>query len=239
VFGHAAGGQADALEGGMNVLIVYAHHEPTSLTAAMKNVALTQLSQKNDNVVVSDLYGEGFSPLAQKWDFVTTSGNHFNYMLEQRHAAHLDMAFSPDILGEIQKIQTAELVLFITPIWWFSVPAILKGWFDRVLAMGVAWDGGRIYEDGLLRGKQAMLIAAAGGPEIYYHENGRHKASVLQVLHPINHGTLAFCGFNVHEPFVVLNSLGMDSAGRAEALKDLRFRIDNLTTSPEWLTYYG
>jgi NAD(P)H dehydrogenase (quinone) len=223
----------------MNVLIVYAHHEPSSLTAAMKNLAVTTLGQQGHSVVVTDLYGEGFSAIAQKWDFVTTSGNHFNYMLEQRHAAHLDMAFSPDIVGEIQKIQAAELILFVTPIWWFSVPAILKGWFDRVLAMGVAWDGGRIYEDGLLRGKQAMMVAVAGGPEGYYHESGRHKATALQVLHPINHGTLAFCGLNVHEPFVVLNSLGMSDAERDQSLGALGFRLKNVSTSPEWLTFYG
>ena len=223
----------------MNVLIIYAHHEPSSFTAAMKNMAITTLGGQGHSVVVSDLYGEGFSAIAQKWDFVTTSGKHFNYMLEQRHAARLDMAFSPDIIGEIQKIQAAELVLFITPIWWFSVPAILKGWFDRVLAMGVTWDGGKIYENGLMRGKQAMLIAVGGGPEAYYKEDGRHKANVLQVLHPINHGTLAFCGFNVHEPFVVLNSLGMSDAERTQALSQLNFRLTNLTTSPEWLTFYG
>ena len=83
----------------MNILIVYAHHEPGSLTAAMKNTAVNTLTQQGHSVTVSDLYGEGFSAVAQRWDFVTTSGNHFNYMLEQRHAAHLDNAFSPDIVG--------------------------------------------------------------------------------------------------------------------------------------------
>ena len=66
----------------MNVLIVYAHHEPGSFTTAMKNVALQTLEGPNNTVVVSDLYAQGFSAVAQKWDFVTTSGGHFNYMLE-------------------------------------------------------------------------------------------------------------------------------------------------------------
>jgi NAD(P)H dehydrogenase (quinone) len=223
----------------MNVLIVYAHHEPTSFTSAMKNLATEVLAHQGHQVIVSDLYGQGFNPTAQKWDFVTTSGGHFNYMLEQRHAARLDNAFSPDILGEIQKVQAAELILFVTPIWWFSVPAILKGWFDRVLAMGVTWDGGKIYENGLLRGKQAMILAAAGGPAGYYSPDGKHKATAVQILHPINHGTLAFCGLNVHEPYVSLNVLGQDDAGRAKALKDLRFRLENMLASPQWLTFYS
>lgn len=205
----------------------------------MKNLAIEVLTRQGHTVAVSDLYGQGFNSQAQKWDFVTTSGGHFNYMLEQRHAARLDNAFSPDITGEIQKIQAADLVLFATPIWWFSVPAILKGWFDRVLAMGVAWDGGKIYENGLLRGKQAMLIAAAGGPSDYYRPEGKHKASMSQILHPINHGTLAFCGFNVHEPYVALNVLGTDQAGLEKMLKDLQFRLENLIGSPQWHTFYS
>lgn len=222
----------------MNILIVYAHHEPSSFTAAMKNLATQVFAAQGHTIVMSDLYGQGFSPQAQKWDFVTTSGGHFNYMLEQRHAARLDLAFSPDILGEIEKIRAAQVILFVTPIWWFSVPAILKGWFDRVLAMGVAWDGGKIYENGLLRGKQAMLIAAAGGPAQYYQPNGRHKATTEQILHHVNHGTLAFCGMNVHEPFVALGVLGLDQAGRDKTLQELQFRLENMIKSPQWMTYY-
>lgn len=219
----------------MNILIVYAHHEPSSFTSAMKNLAIEVFQSQGHKVVVSDLYGQGFNPLAQKWDFVTTTGNHFNYMLEQKHAARLDWAFSPDILGEIQKVKEADLLLVVAPIWWFSVPAILKGWFDRVLAMGVAWDGGKIYENGLLGGKQAMLAVTGGGPVEYYSVNGRHKATPVQILHPINHGTLAFCGYNVHEPFVALNTFGAGDEGRAQMLKDLRYRLEHMLDSPQWL----
>lgn len=223
----------------MNILIVYAHHEPSSFTAAMKNLATEILSRQSHNVVISDLYGQGFSAVAQKWDFVTTSGGHFNYMLEQKHAANLDLAFSPDILGEIEKVRAAEIILLVTPIWWFSVPAILKGWFDRVLAMGVTWDSGKIYENGLLRGKQAMLIASAGGPAQYYQENGRHKATAVEILHHVNHGTLAFCGLNVHEPFVALGVLGLDQEGRDKVLQELQFRLEHLLDSPQWLSNYS
>jgi NAD(P)H dehydrogenase (quinone) len=223
----------------VNVLIVYAHDEPSSFTAAMKNAVTESLTHQGHSVVISDLYGQGFSAVAQKWDFVTTSGHHYNYMLEQKHAANLDLAFSPDILSEIQKVRAAELLVFITPIWWFSVPGILKGWFDRVLAMGVAWDGGKIYEQGLMRDKQAMIVASAGGPPEYYREDGRHKATAVQILHPINHGTLAFCGMNVHEPFVQLGVLGMNEASLDTALRDLQFRMEHVVDSPQWLIRYG
>lgn len=222
----------------MNIFIVYAHHEPGSFTAAMKNIAVQSLETQGHSVTVSDLYGQGFSAVAQKWDFVTTSGHHFNYMLEQKHSANLENSFSPDILGEMQKLQAADILLLITPLWWSSVPAILKGWFDRVLAMGVAWDTGKFYENGLMRGKQALLAAAAGHPAAYYTPKGRHMAASVQVLHPINHDTLAFCGFNVQEPFVALNVLGT-AEDRKKALKEWEFRVQNFVASPQWLTFYG
>jgi NAD(P)H dehydrogenase (quinone) len=205
----------------------------------MKNVVLQALESAGHSVVVSDLYAQGFSAVAQKWDFVTTSGGHFNYMLEQKHAANLEMSFSPDILGEIQKLKAADIVIFIAPLWWMSVPAILKGWFDRVLAMGVAWDNDKIYENGLLRGKQAMLVAASGQPESYFRSDGRHRATPSQLLYPINHTTLAYCGFNVHESFVALNILDASVEMREKALKDLQFRIQNIVSSPQWLVFYA
>lgn len=223
----------------MNILIVYAHHEPSSFTAAMKNLATEIFTKQGHAVTISDLYGLGFNPSAQKWDFVTTTGGHFNYMTEQKHAAQLDMSFSPDIASEISKVQAADFVLFVTPLWWHSAPAILKGWFDRVLAMGFAWDGGQFYEKGLLRSKQAMLACAVGHPSEYYQPNREHKATINQFLHPINYGTLAFCGFNVHEPFTAMNVLGMDDAAREKCMQELQFRLEHFLDSPSWLVRYS
>lgn len=223
----------------MNILIVYAHHEPGSFTGAMKNLVTEVLTKQGHAVTISDLYGLGFNPAAQKWDFVTTSGGHFNYMLEQKHAAQLNMAFSPDISSEMGKVRVADFIIFVTPLWWHSVPAIMKGWFDRVLAMGFAWDGGQFYEKGLLRGKQAMLVCAVGHPSEYYQATSKHKASIGQFLHPINYGTLAFCGLNVHESFTAMNVLGMDEPAREQSLKELEFRIEHLLDSPNWLVRYS
>lgn len=222
----------------MNILSVYAHHEPSSLTAALKNVATSTLASQGHQLYESDLYGSGFSPKAEKYDFVTTSGGHFNYMLEQRHAALQDMSFAPDISDEIGKLLAADVIIFHTPIWWFSVPAVLKGWFDRVLAMGVAWNGGKIYEDGLLRGKSVMVCAVAGGPKEYYQVNGKHQATMLQILHPIHHGTFAFCGLDVIEPFIVYNSLGLDEPARETVLKEYQFKIEHIIDSPAYLHKY-
>jgi NAD(P)H dehydrogenase (quinone) len=107
-----------------------------------------------------------------------------------------------------------------------------------VLAMGVAWDGGQFYEKGLFRGKQAMMIIAAGHPAEYYSASGLHKTTLVQALHPINCNVLAFCGFDVHEPFAALNVLGVDKPGKEKLLEDLKFRLDHLVDSPTWLSKY-
>jgi NAD(P)H dehydrogenase (quinone) len=219
----------------LNILIVYAHHEPSSFTSAMKNLAVEVLQGQGHKVIVSDLYGQGFNPLAQKWDFVTTTGGHYNYMFEQKHAANLDWAFSPDIVAEIEKVKEADVLLLVSPLWWSSVPAILKGWFDRVLAMGVAWDTGKIFENGLLGGKQAMMVVSGASPPQFYSQEGNYRSTITQMLHPINMGTLAFCGYNVHEPYVALSANSASDEQRAQMLKDLRYRLEHLLDSPQYL----
>jgi len=222
----------------MNVLVVYAHHEPGSLTAALKNIAVSVLQRQGHTVTVSDLYGSNFQAVAQKYDMNQLSGKHFNYMLEQRNAASLDWDFSPDIVEQLQKVKEADVILFYSPVWWFSVPAILKGWFDRVLVMGVAWDGGRTYEAGLLRGKTAMLSVIAGGPREYYQPLNKHRATMKQILHPINHGTLAFCGLDVLEPFVVYESMSMTPDQYKAVLEQHQSVIENLQVSPQYLSKF-
>ncbi len=222
----------------MTILSVYAHHEPSSITARLKNTAIVTLLKQGHTVLETDLYGSGFAPRAEKYDFNTLSGEHFNYMLEQKHSALNNMSFAPDILAEIDKINQADVIIFHAPLWWFSVPAVLKGWFDRVLAMGVAWDGGSIYDKGLLRGKSALMCVVAGGPEEYFRPEGKHKASIEQILHPIQHGTLAFCGLNVHEPFVVLDSFSKNAEQIQELTSLYEFKIEHLFDSPSYFSNY-
>lgn len=222
----------------MTILSIYAHHEPSSLTASLKNAAEGVLTRQGHTLLESDLYGTGFSPKAERFDFINTSGKHFNYMMEQKNTATNGMGFAPDIVAEFEKIASADIILFHMPLWWQGPPAILKGWFDRVLAMGVAWDAGKIYDKGLLRGKAAMLCVSVGYPEEFYAPTGLHKASMEQILHPVQYGTLAYCGLDIIEPFVIYNSLGLNEAAIRTVLEEYSFKIETLTTSPTYLTRF-
>jgi NAD(P)H dehydrogenase (quinone) len=222
----------------MNILVVYAHHEPTSLTASLKNAGVSTMTSAGHTVVESDLYGMGFHPVAGKYDFTTLREEHFSYLLEQKHASEAEWAFSPDIVSEMQKIQAADIVVFYAPIWWFSLPAIMKGWLDRVLTMGFAWDGGKIYESGLLRGKSAMVVGVAGGPEEFYQPLGKHKATMRQIMHPVHHGTLSFCGLDVLEPFFVYSSMNKTLPEYDAVIDTHRVHILQAVTNPVYLTKY-
>lgn len=217
----------------MKVFIVYAHHEPRSFNALLRERAVASLTASGHEVRVSDLYAQGFDPVAGPRDLGAAAGEGpVNLLLGQREAASRG-TFSDDIRREMEKVAWADFLLVMCPVWWFSVPAILKGWFDRVLAAGIAYDFGRIYAKGLLRGKRGMLCVTTGGPEALYHPDAPHAATLDQILWPITHGTLHFCGLDVLPTFVAWSVLQAGEAGRDGYLVQLEDRLRALEqTSP-------
>jgi NAD(P)H dehydrogenase (quinone) len=150
----------------MRILIVYAHPEPLSFTAALKNLAMEVLTEAGHEVQVSDLYAMKFDPAGGPTDFLAREDpSVFRYQREQIHATAADL-FAPQLKAEMSKLAWADFVIFQFPLWWFSLPAILKGWVDRVFAMGFSYNIGQSYEKGVFRGKRAMLSFTTGGPEI-------------------------------------------------------------------------
>jgi len=212
----------------MKILIVYVHHEQKSFTNALKDLAVKTLSEQGHEIQVSDLYAQKFKAVADERDFKNlTSKDYVNYMMEQKTAAATD-TFADDIKSEQEKVKWADFILIQTPIWWFSVPAILKGWFDRVFATGVTWDFGAIYDKGLLRGKKGMLAITTGGPFELYQPDGAHQATIEQVLYPINRGTLYFCGMDVLPPFVAWSVFQAGDEGRKKYLDEYKQRLLDL-----------
>ena len=222
----------------MNILSVYAHDNPKSLTASLKNLALGELQRQGHTIYESDLYAAAFSPVAKKLDFTNLSGGHYNYLLEQKNTSTNGHLFSPDIMSEIEKVAHADLIIFHTPLWWFGFPAILKGWFDRVFAMGVAWDAGKVFDQGLLKGKTALICTAVGYPESYYKKEGVLKMTMDEVLYPIQNGIFSLCGMDVLEPFVVYNSLGMTEEESRKAISEYQFKIVHIQDSPTYVSKF-
>lgn len=189
----------------MTVLLVSAHDDTKSYVASLHNTALGVFERTKDKVLVSDLYAQQFNPVASLLDFKIKSAAHVNYMFEQQRAANTRNGFSPDLQAEMDKVKQADLIIIHFPLWWGSTPAILKGWFERVFAMGFAWDAKNRFDSGLLKDKKVLLTVSVGDPKSFYTSEGLHRASVEQHLYSLTHGTLAFCGLNVYKPFIVHN----------------------------------
>ncbi|XP_027992653.2 ribosyldihydronicotinamide dehydrogenase [quinone] isoform X2 [Eptesicus fuscus] len=137
---------------GKKVLIVYAHQEPQSFNGCLKKVAVETLSKQGCTVTVSDLYAMGFEPRATRNDITGALSNPevFSYGVEA-YEAYKKRSLTSDIVDEQKKVQEADLVIFQFPLYWFSVPAILKGWMDRVLCQGFAFDLPGFYDSGFLK----------------------------------------------------------------------------------------
>ena len=210
----------------MQVLIVYAHPEPTSFNGALRNLAEDTLREAGHEVTVSDLYALGFDAVAGPADMTTRQNEEvFNLGMEQMHAAQHG-TFAPVVQAELDKLMAADFLLLQFPMWWFSMPAILKGWIDRVFAFGAAYDFGRTWDKGVFVGRKAMLSITLSAPEVAFKPDGRN-GDMERVLWPIHAGILALCGYSVLPPFI---AHGIPFVGEASMQAELeRFRQRLLT----------
>jgi NAD(P)H dehydrogenase (quinone) len=219
----------------MKILIVSAHDDTKSYVAALHNTALGIFERTQDNVMVSDLYAQQFNPVASIIDFKTSSGTHANYMFEQQRAVNTGSGFSPDLQAEMDKVAKADIIIIHFPLWWGSPPAILKGWFERVFAMGFAWNSNSRYSKGLLKGKKILLTVSVGDPESYYSAEGMHRATVEQHLYSLTHNTLAFCGLDVFKPYVVSNVTAADQDELEAKIEAYRLLLQSIQTYDSYI----
>src|SRR5512145_2387923 len=111
-------------ETAMQVLIVYAHEEPNSFNAALKNVAIRTFEEAGHKVVVSDLYRMRFKAVADGEDFLERRDKHSLKRQQEEKAAGELGTLAHDILEEQRKLRECDLLLLQFPLWWFSMPAI-------------------------------------------------------------------------------------------------------------------
>ena len=216
----------------VNIFIVYAHPEPKSFNGALKDIAVETLREAGHAVDVSDLYAMRFDPVAGPADIRAdrADADFFSLPHEQMHA-HRTGALAPEILAEQAKLRRADLVILQFPLWWFGMPAILKGWADRVFARGFAYVGGRKYDTGLLRGKRAMVSVTTGTSADTYAADGI-DGDIMGILWPIHNGLFRYTGFDVLEPFIAYMPGRVGPDARAACLQAYRTRLLTLEESP-------
>ncbi len=208
----------------MNVFIIHAHPEPRSFTTALKDAAVDELARRGHQVEVSDLYAMQFDPVAKRDDFTSQQeGEYLVYALEQRKALAAG-SLAADIAAEVEKLKRADLILLSFPMFWFSVPAVMKGWIDRVLLSGLCYGGRRFYDQGGLRGKRMLAAFTLGSRETMFGAQAIH-GELEAMLRPLLRGTFYYVGCDVLEPFVAWHVPYITAAERASILIRYRARL--------------
>jgi len=151
--------------------------------------------------------------------------------------AFRDGTLSPDIAEEQAKLRRADLVVFQFPLWWFGLPAILKGWVDRVFVAGFAYGvrdpdrpgRNRRYGDGGLAGKKALAVVTIGATQAEFQSRGIN-GSVPEVLFPLLHGTFFYTGMDPLAPFAVHEANWLTDEQYEVAKAALRERLAHIET---------
>lgn len=197
-------------------LIVFAHPEQRSFCGTLRQRAEDALASQGYHVTVSDLYSMGWKPTLGRDDFPDAEFDRFDPSAVQEAAASAGH-FTPDVVAEQNKLTEADVLIFVFPVWWFSMPAILKGWVDRVFARGFAYSAGRKYDLGHFVGKRAMVCVTTGTSSETYQPAGV-DGDLLHVLWPIHNGILAYAGFTVLPPFAAFAPARMSASERSTTL---------------------
>ena len=214
------------------VLIVYAHPEPTSLTRQLVEQSVQTLRQQGHEVLQSDLHGMRWKTVFDEHDFPSRADpERLSFVAESGHA-YSSGRQAADVEAEQQKLLAADAVILQFPLWWYGMPAILKGWVDRVWAYGLAYGykgAGNHYRygDGAFKGKRALLCVSVGGPAEDYSPRGIN-GPLEQLLFPITHGTLFFPGMDVLPTYAVYGTGGITAEGVAQAMAAWRLRLEAL-----------
>ena len=221
----------------MNIFIVYAHPDPRSLNGSLLAFTVERLQRAGHTVEVSDLYAMGWKAALDADDFGGRDPEARVDLIGDSNAAYHAGRLTEDVRREQAKLRRADAVVLQFPLWWYAMPAILKGWVDRVYANGFAYGVGEHSEhkwgdrfgEGVMAGKRAMLVVTAGGWESHYGPRGI-GGPIDDLLWPIHHGILHYPGFDVLPPAVVYKTSRLDAARYAAFTAQLGGRLDQLFT---------
>ncbi|MGL4229256.1 MAG: NAD(P)H-dependent oxidoreductase, partial [Tannerellaceae bacterium] len=144
----------------MKHLIVYAHPNPKSFCRAIVDKILDILEMNGDEVAVSNLYEIDFNPVLGHRDFEAIAQG----------------TTLQDVEDEQRLVEWADQITFIYPIWWAGMPAILKGYIDRVFTYDFAYRMTEHGAEGLLTGKNVIIINTMGTPNEVYEKSGMIQA---------------------------------------------------------------
>lgn len=218
----------------MNVLWVVAHPEPRSLNGMLATEGRAALAEFGHEVQVSDLYAMEWNPVIAVEEY-GDRGDERVFVGAASRRAYETGRLPRDVVAEQDKLAWADGLVVQFPLWWFGMPAILKGWVDRVLVEGFAYgvrdESGhtRRYGDGPLAGKRALVVTSAGGAAAAFGPRGIN-GEVGELLFPLLHGTLFYAGADVLPPLLIAGADRFTTRDGVEACLRLRERLARFNT---------
>lgn len=158
----------------MNHLIIYSHPNPKSFNRAIVDTFVDALESQGHKTQVRDLYAMNFDPVLKAQDFE---------LMEKG-------LFSDDVKKEQKHVNWADIITFIFPIWWNSLPAIARGYIDRVFSVGFAYT-----EDmkGLLPDKKVLVLCTLNAPKEVSEKTGAFKSMTFAIGESLS----SFCGMKL------------------------------------------
>ncbi|MCX5199492.1 NAD(P)H oxidoreductase [Streptomyces sp. NBC_00249] len=194
-------------------LLVVAHPRGDSLTAQVAERARRRAEAAGNSVDLMDLYAEGFDPRLTPQD--------------EPDWQDREKRYSPEVHAHMRRIEEADELVVVFPVWWFAPPAVVKGWIERVWNYGFAYGRSKPR----LAGKRMLWLGLAGHAAEYYESTGLGKALELQ----LRVGVSEFCG--VGESAVRL-LYGTEFSGIPETLREARAR-EVFAAAEEVLASFG
>ncbi len=175
----------------MKVLVVICHPRRDSLTGALADAFVEGLEGAGHGAEIADLYAENFDPLLQPADEP-------NYHDPSK-------IYSPEVQAEMARIERNDAIVMFFPVWWWSLPAMLKGWIDRVWNHGWAygWEG----EKASLPTQKTLMVALAGSPREDYEKRGFDNAMDIQ----LRVGIANYCGIAEARIEILYDTLNKDA----------------------------
>ncbi|WP_164462102.1 NAD(P)H-dependent oxidoreductase [Bacillus sp. FJAT-42376] len=158
----------------MKTLIIYAHPKLDSFNGAILEKVIAELKILQAEIRVRDLYRIGFQPVLD----------------EDNYSEFYQTKAPADVIEEQSYLLWAEQIIFIFPTWWSGMPAILKGYIDRIFTNGFAFRMVKNGTEGLLKGKKGLIFQTTGQPE----QKLKPSQLTMAMETAIDYGIFHICG---------------------------------------------
>eukprot|EP00831_Metopus_contortus_P014486 TRINITY_DN15994_c0_g1_i6.p1 TRINITY_DN15994_c0_g1~~TRINITY_DN15994_c0_g1_i6.p1 ORF type:complete len:240 (+),score=48.66 TRINITY_DN15994_c0_g1_i6:178-897(+) len=216
------------------ILVIFAHPEEKSFCSAIKNTAVNALTKAGHEVKITDLYKSGLTSPLDKSNFKTlTHPEYFKPETEQAECNKNNFeGYIPEIKEEHEKVKWCDMMLFVFPLWWWSVPGIMKNWIDKVLTPGFAYSTKGDYS---LKPRKAMIMYTTGGPKAFHEEIGMDKV-IWKLLHD---GVFKFCGLTSLEPFIAYHVAWIGEDARKEYLAEVETIMSKIEERAEFKSQFS